>query len=223
MLLSLVHGSHVPLMAPARRYKMVSLVTPLHRFWLLLLLSVTLCLGCIGEESDLSIEICSDFTVPDDLQGLRITVLDNERNTLHVTVHELLLCPEDRIRPLPQTVRFLDAHPDAALVAVAGLQDDVVVVRTERRLDERGRIRINLPRSCQGMQCSLGQACVAGQCQWTPTGTDLSCTRGPEPDEELSSEEPSGDDGEEEDGEEEDGEEEEPQEPGPRYCPPEDE
>ncbi len=135
--------------------------------------------GCPSGPTDLTVQVCGDFSVPGDIQGLRVEIHDADRQRLHSTYRDLLECPADRIHPLPQSVTFLNVHSDAALVLVSVLEDDVVVARTERRIDELGQMTISLPQSCRGVQCTLGQACVDGECRWTPTGSDSSCLPAP--------------------------------------------
>ncbi len=148
-------------------------------FRALFLLSIFLVGACTSDPTDLSVEVCGNFEVPDEVDALRITLLDAERNQLRASVLPLLECPADRIRPLPQRTTFRDVNPNTELVLIAALHDQVVIARTERRIEELGEVRINLSTSCRGSQCTLGQACVGGTCVWTPTGSDVNCSGSP--------------------------------------------
>lgn len=108
---------------------------------------------------------------------MRIAVLDAQRQALRAGVRELLECPGDHLRPLPQQVSFQPLETEGWVV-VTGLRDEVEVIRYERRINVEERdvnpIIAVLSRDCLGFQCPLGQTCMGGRCQVVST----SVTRG---------------------------------------------
>lgn len=131
--------------------------------------------GCTHDDDTVDVQVCGDFVVPDDLEAVRVHLLSEERENLHGGVRRLLQCPEDRIRSLPQTVSFRQVDEDIHFVEVVGIKEGVTIARSERRIEERGAFSITLSQDCRGMQCSLGQTCIRGQCEWTPSGPDEDC------------------------------------------------
>ena len=131
--------------------------------------------GCSTEPTDLTVRVCGDYAVPDDLEAVRIELLNEDREMLHSAVRDLVVCPEDRIRPLPQELTFRDIDEEVSLVKVMAISGGVAFARTERRVDAFGEFTITLSRDCRGANCALGQACISGQCEWTPTGSDEEC------------------------------------------------
>lgn len=131
--------------------------------------------GCAEDESTIAVRVCGDFAIPANLDAMRIHLLDGDREIQHQTVVSLLRCPEDEIRPLPHTHTFRNVDPEIELVEVVGLENDISVVRTERRIDTRGTFDITISEACRGFQCQLGQSCIAGECRYTPTGPSSTC------------------------------------------------
>ncbi len=132
-------------------------------------------ISCTGDPDGMSVEVCGDIAVPDELEAIRIHLLNEEREILHSGVRDLLICPEDRIRPLPQTVNFREIDESVALVEIIALYEGVAITSTERRVESFGDFRVSLSESCRGSQCSLGQTCIVDSCEFTPTGSDETC------------------------------------------------
>lgn len=145
------------------------------RLWLMALVMSTLpyaLMGCGRAEGDVEIEVCSDASVPDQIDSIRVSVLDAERQELVAGVRDLVVCPEDRLLTLPQTIVFDGVDAPDAWVVVQGLRDDVVVARFERRValstQESEFVRLGLTAACLGVTCPLGQTCVDGTCEVAP-------------------------------------------------------
>lgn len=127
----------------------------------------------------------------------------------------MLLCPEDRLLPLPQTISFKGVESVDAWVVVQGLKDGVEVLSYERRAtlstDVIEQVTMVVDASCIGVRCVLGQTCVKGACEivsdQAPAGAcDSATVIVLDPEEPMPAEE--------------EPEEEEPEEmEGPKYCP----
>ncbi len=149
---------------------------------LLLVALLALALGC-GEESDqLTVRICGDIPVPAGLTEVRVSVLDNDRQPRHAGVMDLLVCPQEIVRKLPQDIK-ISALPGAQWVVVQGLQDGVEVVRFERRVDPDGSRLVVAPlrADCLRASCPLGQTCVEGTCVIVAWETAANACKEPTP------------------------------------------
>ena len=125
--------------------------------------------GC-GERGDrIEVRVCSDAALPGELDAIRVVILNAEREELRSATRQLVLCPQDQLLTLPQTIEFEGAEVPDAWVLAQGLKDGVVVIWSERRVtlerDVIEQLTVALERACVGVQCSLGQACVAGACE----------------------------------------------------------
>ena len=167
--------------------------------------------------------MCGDVAIPERVDALRVTILDAQRDEIVAGVRELVLCPQDELRPLPQTFTFEPLDVPDAWVVVQGLEGDVTRVRFERRVslssDRREVVRLGVTRACLGVMCPLGQTCVQGICERVglgePEGMCGEADASPDPTPEMGPPAPAedmgggvGDMGQ--------------GPPGPRYCPPED-
>ena len=150
----------------------------LPKLWLVaaIALSTAIGLGCTSDPPSLAVKVCADYEVFEEIEGVRVQLLNAEREILHSSVVPLVLCPEDRLRELPYTVRFRDLREGVSLVQVIALHEGVSFARTERRVEGPGEVTISLREGCEGVTCSLGQTCVTEDCEWTPTGSDSECT-----------------------------------------------
>lgn len=177
-------------------------------------------LGC-GPRGDLiQVQVCGDVMLPDEIDAIRVSVLDEARNELRAGTRELVLCPEDRLLTLPQTVEFGGVESADAWVVVQGLKEGIEVMRYARRASLSTsvveQITLVVDRECLGINCVLGQTCVAGECEivseQAPEGAcESAATIIPEEETEEPPAEP------EEMPDEEPEEQEEPE--GPMYCP----
>lgn len=150
--------------------------------------ALTLFVAACARPSDVVvIEMCGDVEIPEDVDAVRISILDAERANYNDGMLELLRCPGDEIRELPQTVE-LDAPVGDVWIAVQGLQDGVEVLRSERRavVSSRGaapEVLVGLTRSCMRVTCPLGQTCIDGDCEQAPWESDESMCSGGRPSE----------------------------------------
>ncbi|MBA2665286.1 MAG: hypothetical protein H0U74_23560 [Bradymonadaceae bacterium] len=137
--------------------------------WLILTL-ITLG-GCSRDDAQVQISVCSDMSVPGELDAIRVTVLDEARVQQRTGILELLECPAERVKTLPQAVHFDPVAGDVWIV-VSGFLDGIERVRFERRADMAnapdGEITTILRRACLGFSCPLGQTCVNGRCDQVP-------------------------------------------------------
>ena len=123
----------------------------------------------------MGVRVCGDLHVPTELDTLRVSILDAERNERRAGVVALLECPGDKLKLLPQTVE-LGAFDGEAWILVQGLQDGIERIRVERRVrlhgDEATRVVLGLNRDCVGVSCALGQTCRGGACVLVPWESD---------------------------------------------------
>ncbi len=125
--------------------------------------------GCGPRGDVIEVKVCGDVVLPEEVDAVRVSVLDAERNELRAGTRELVLCPQDRLLTLPQTVEFEGVDAVNAWVVVQGLKDGVSVMSYERRATLSTslveQVTMALTRDCIGVQCTLGQTCVDGQCE----------------------------------------------------------
>lgn len=139
--------------------------------------------GCPGEPK-ITVQLCGDWTVPGNLDAVRVSTLSNDRSEeTYAGVFELLQCSasgDATIRSLPTDLAF--TAPEAPLwIIVQGLHEGAEVMRTEVRVgkplsgDLRVPVRFTL--SCGSVECPLGQTCVDGECVVVPFVEDepMSC------------------------------------------------
>lgn len=177
--------------------------------------------GCLREPPRVEVTVCGDVGIPDEIDAVRVSLLDADRAEVASGVRELVRCPEDELRPLPQVFDFQPVDLVNAWVVVQGLEGDVERVRFERRAslssDQVELIKMGLTRTCVGIQCPLGQTCVGGECELAPEAEfEGICGAPPVTLEDMAAAQdmsapPAGDMGEVDAGP-----------PAPKYCPPED-
>lgn len=140
--------------------------------WALVLSSMVLAIGCRREDPVIRVEVCGDVAVPESVDAIRVTVLDEQRQEVRAGARELVVCPDDVLLELPQTVEFEPLQAPTAWVVVQGLEDGVERIRFERQvsLDEVNVeiVRVGLRSECLGVTCPDGQTCVQGACQISP-------------------------------------------------------
>ena len=140
--------------------------------WVILAVAVLASSGCGEETAELRVEICGDIDVPRKVDALRISLLDEERETRRAGIIDLLHCPGGRVDRLPLTTS-LQPIEGTAWIVVQGLREGTVVSRRERRTqlqpDSSKKVRVALTKNCMGvLGCPLGQTCVQGKCELTP-------------------------------------------------------
>ncbi|MDX9720212.1 MAG: hypothetical protein RBU37_05670 [Myxococcota bacterium] len=152
-------------------------------------LAFSLLFACSSERSVVTVRLCGDLDVPLQVDSVRVSLLDGERKEKRAGIRNLLECPAELIRELPQSVELATFEGEAWVVAT-GLRDGVEVIRVERRVrlssDESFELSVGLNKECIGVKCSLGQTCVEGRCALVPWGeAPLSCSSVPIVDGEL--------------------------------------
>jgi hypothetical protein len=125
--------------------------------------------GCGPDDLSLTVEICGDVRVPQDIDAVRVAVLKSDRSPATGGVLTLLECePSERVLALPQHMS-LDPDTGDVWVVLEGLKNEIVVATYEQRIKlEEGdnpTITMGLTRDCLGfLSCALGQTCVDGEC-----------------------------------------------------------
>lgn len=119
----------------------------------------------------MTVQLCGDAPVPQQVDAVRITLLDAQREVRRERVVELLQCPEGTVRRLPHSVDF-DPFDGEAWGVVQGLKEGVEVLHYERRVtltaDEPASLSLALNDDCLGVTCPLGQTCIGGRCTRAP-------------------------------------------------------
>ncbi len=119
----------------------------------------------------MSVRVCGDLLVPNDLDAVRVTAFDASGEAVVVGVLPLLACPEAGLTHLPVT-RILGSLDGEHLIQVQALEDEVEIARVEvrARLDGTTEIPVVLDKRCIGIDCPLGQTCIGG-----PDGGPVAC------------------------------------------------
>jgi hypothetical protein len=125
-----------------------------------------------ADEPSLRVQVCSDLSVPGELDAVRVVVFDAQRKSERfASVFELIECPAGRLRPLPQVLE-VPSPGSAAWLRVEGLHDGIAVVSAETRLQpgdgESRVVPVSLEATCRGVTCPLGQTCLADGCAPVP-------------------------------------------------------
>ncbi len=140
--------------------------------------------ACGPDSTVVGVELCGDVQIPEDIDAVRVSILDAERNSVTAGTIELLQCPGSQQLELPQ-ITELEAPIGEVWIVAQGLQEGVSVITSERRLrvEEDGRapeVLLGLTRSCMRVTCALGQTCIDGTCDDAPWETDDGvCDGGP--------------------------------------------
>lgn len=146
----------------------------------LLLAPLLLVMGSCGAETpSLTVQICGDVRVPQDVDAVRIAALNSDRVPAASGVLSLLECePAETVVGLPQTMD-LNPGPGDSWITLEGIKEGVVVAHYEQRIKleegDSATLTMGLTRDCLGiLSCALGQSCVDGQCviveYGSPTG-----------------------------------------------------
>lgn len=134
--------------------------------------------ACIPGPDDVTFEICGDVVVPTEIDAVRVTMLDSNREaTLREGVRELVDCGPESYRSLPQTVTF-ESPEQESWVIVRGLSEGVTRMSFETRIadPDDARVRISMTRDCLGISCPLGLTCVQGTCVEVEHGLEAGCS-----------------------------------------------
>jgi len=167
---------------------------------LLLLIALLFAIAGCGSESQIAFRICGKLDVPEQLDALRISVLDQElteQNFALIELTEREMVAEGDIenskaedagddqsasrdssstmRSLP-VVASLGAQGGSGYVRVQALLKGVEVARFDRQvpdLDAISGVDMPLTEKCYGRyNCALGQTCVKGDCVVAPFAID---------------------------------------------------
>ena len=144
----------------------------------------------------MSIEICGDLVVPDELDAVRLLVEQSGETQPAGGYIDLLDPARDPEDPCPAIVHHLPVHFDLVegrrdmLVSAQGLLDGLVRLTSHAKADFPSSgpspVTLVLSRACVGVSCSMGQTCLQGQCELIPYGDSAAC---PEPAPRVSDEE----------------------------------
>lgn len=135
-------------------------------------------LGAGCPNTDLEFRVCGDLTVPDDIDGVRLLILDQDRRELHSGVRSLVEGSGDggvtSTTDLP-TSASLPNGTGPGWAKVQGLHEGVSVITFERqigKLEDTATVDMVLTADCLGQECPRGQTCVAGVCILAPVNAD---------------------------------------------------
>ncbi len=146
---------------------------------LLILMAIA---GCGPPSDTVLVEICGDVRISEDIDAVRISILNADRSEHRTGTLDLLNCGSEQLA-LPQNSE-LEAPVGDIWVVAQGLQGGVEVAHTERRLniEESGKAQdavLSLTRACMRITCSLGQTCIDGACEQAPwADEEVSCSGG---------------------------------------------
>jgi hypothetical protein len=180
----------------------------------LLLLGAT---GCTSDDEPVTVRVCGDLEPPDDIDAIRVVILDESGNEVRSGVRPLVQCPEDTLRMLPQRFEFRTV-PDEGSVVAQALSDEVVIAgaRVRSTFERPSTIEVAIESSCIGAQCGEDETCIDGACEFAPTEESglLACPTGSTPSDDADLDAETGSDAE--NGTEDAGSD---ADAGPRYCP----
>ena len=89
--------------------------------------------GCGEDDLLITVNICGDVRVPQDIDAVRVGILNNDRSPATAGVLQLLECqPAERIIKLPQSMD-LDSEPGQVWVVLDGIKDEIVVATYEQQ------------------------------------------------------------------------------------------
>ena len=172
--------------------------------------------GCTSDDEPVTVRVCGDLQPPEDVDAIRVVLLDASGNEVRSGVRQLVQCPEDTLRTLPQRFEFRTV-PDQGIVVAQALVDEVVIASAKVRSDFEGAktIDVAINSSCIGAQCSEGDTCIGGACEFVPTDESglLACPSAPTPSDAALDADDDGHSGTQDAGGDTDVDD------GPRYCP----
>lgn len=160
---------------------------PRHTWSFLPALALLTLAACSQPEHEVDVQICGDVAVPYQIDSIRVSLLDADRQTRDEGVVELLACPSGTVKELPVALTFSPIAGQAYL-RVQGLKNgrEVVTIENQIELTRESDVAVRLPltRACVGVSsCPLGQTCVQGACEVTPPADrDLRCQSDETPD-----------------------------------------
>ncbi len=164
---------------------------PLPRHGSIQLVAALLAAVACQPADEIELYVCGDLQTPDQIDALRLSVLDDSLNELRAAVVELVpreapasesepegegdradAAEPEEPRSLPITAH-LPAVGGTGYLRVQGLLQGVEVARFDLRvydLENLERAELVLKRNCYGrLSCPLGQTCVEKRCQVAPT------------------------------------------------------
>jgi hypothetical protein len=127
--------------------------------------------GC--PNSDLEFRVCGDLVVPDDIDGFRLLILDQDRHELHSGVRSLVE-EDSAVDQLPLSASLPNGS-GPGWAKIQGLLAGVAVITFERqigKLEDTAVADMVLTADCVGQDCPLGQTCVAGTCILAPVNAE---------------------------------------------------
>lgn len=164
------------MMSPAVRLLMRTPLRQIHPSTL----SAAICVGfvallglvaCDDTSGQLQVQLCGDVLIPQEVDSVRVSVLDANRQEVRAGVQELVDCTQLRALPLSGRINFTSYDDSELWVVAQGLRQGVEIMRFERRYrpsQEQEVIGLGLTRACLGIFCPLGQTCIQGLCEQAP-------------------------------------------------------
>jgi len=149
--------------------------------WLSAAVLIVALAGCSQPDATVEVRVCGDVEVPRQVDSIRVSLLDADRQTREQGVVELLKCPAGRVVGLPVALS-LSPIEGAGFLQVQGLKEGEVVAESERTVelsqDADQFVQLPLTRACVGVvSCPLGQTCLQGSCRVAPPADEeLRCT-----------------------------------------------
>ena len=149
---------------------------------LAILVGALLTAACGPSSNTVFVDVCGDVQIPQDIDAVRISILNSDRSDYRTGTLELIRCTSEDLA-LPQETE-LEAPFGDIWITAQGLQDGVEVLRSERRMkiEDSGPAQTAfmwMTRSCMRVDCSLGQTCIKGECEQAPFAADeIACSGG---------------------------------------------
>ncbi|HJK96512.1 MAG TPA: hypothetical protein RMF84_04785 [Polyangiaceae bacterium LLY-WYZ-14_1] len=134
--------------------------------------------GCSDDE--ITVVVCGDLAVPDDLDAVRVELLDAELGRIRDGVFRLVPDEIDEGMDAPQAESLpvapsLTRPTGRGWVRVVPLLDGVAVGQFDREIlsfDGVASVDAVLDSRCRRSFCPAGQTCIEGNCQVAPLASD---------------------------------------------------
>lgn len=127
--------------------------------------------ACDDTSGQLQVQLCGDVLIPQEVDSVRVSVLEANRQEVRSGVQELVDCTQLRALPLSRRINFTSYDDSELWVVAQGLRQGVEIMRFERRYrpsQEQEVVELGLTRACLGIFCPLGQTCIQGLCEQAP-------------------------------------------------------